>query len=63
MFTKDTTLIIPTRNRINLLKNNKAVDLCKDFLPDSISKRIDLINATNKQNYIPKIIVLKLLIE
>jgi 5-methylcytosine-specific restriction endonuclease McrA len=29
-----------------LLKNNKAVDLCKDFLPDSISKRIDLINAT-----------------
>lgn len=38
-----------------LLKNNKAVDLCKDFLPDSISKRIDLINATNKQNYIPKI--------
>ena len=38
-----------------LLKNNKAVDLCKDFLPDSISKRIDLINATNKQNYIPNI--------
>jgi 5-methylcytosine-specific restriction endonuclease McrA len=29
-----------------LLKNNKAVDLCKDFLPDSISKRIDIINAT-----------------
>ena len=29
-----------------LLKNNKAIDLCKDFLPDSISKRIDLINAT-----------------
>ena len=29
-----------------LLKNNKAVDLCKDFLPDSISKRIDLINIT-----------------
>lgn len=29
-----------------LLKNNKAVDLCKDFLPDSISRRIDLINAT-----------------
>ena len=29
-----------------LLKNNKAVDLSKDFLPDSISKRIDLINAT-----------------
>ena len=29
-----------------LLKNNKAVDLCKDFLPDSISKRIDVINAT-----------------
>lgn len=29
-----------------LLKNNKAVELCKDFLPDSISKRIDLINAT-----------------
>ena len=28
-----------------LLKNNKVVDLCKDFLPDSISKRIDLINA------------------
>jgi 5-methylcytosine-specific restriction endonuclease McrA len=28
-----------------LLKNNKAVNLCKDFLPDSISKRIDLINA------------------
>jgi 5-methylcytosine-specific restriction endonuclease McrA len=28
-----------------LLKNNKAVDLCKDFLPDSISKRIDIINA------------------
>jgi 5-methylcytosine-specific restriction endonuclease McrA len=37
-----------------LLKNNKAVDLCKDFLPDSISKRIDIINATNKQNYITK---------
>jgi len=29
-----------------LLKNNKAVDICKDFLPDSISKRIDIINAT-----------------
>jgi len=29
-----------------LLKNNKAVDLCKDFLPDSISKRIDIINST-----------------
>jgi 5-methylcytosine-specific restriction endonuclease McrA len=29
-----------------LLKNNKAVELFKDFLPDSISKRIDLINAT-----------------
>jgi 5-methylcytosine-specific restriction endonuclease McrA len=29
-----------------LLKNNKAVDLCKDFLPDSISRRIDVINAT-----------------
>jgi 5-methylcytosine-specific restriction endonuclease McrA len=29
-----------------LLKNNKAVDLCKDFLPDSISKRIDVINST-----------------
>jgi 5-methylcytosine-specific restriction endonuclease McrA len=29
-----------------LLKNNKAVDLCKDFLPDSISRRIDLINST-----------------
>jgi hypothetical protein len=29
-----------------LLKNNKAVDLCKDFLPDSISKRIDIINTT-----------------
>jgi 5-methylcytosine-specific restriction endonuclease McrA len=28
------------------LKNNKAVDLCKDFLPDSISKRIDIINST-----------------
>jgi len=28
-----------------LLKNNKAVDLCKDFLPDSISKQIDIINA------------------
>lgn len=38
-----------------LLKNNKAVDLCKDFLPDSISKRIDLINSTKDQNYIPKI--------
>ena len=33
-----------------LLKNNKAVDLCKDFLPDSISKRIDLINASNASN-------------
>jgi len=33
-----------------LLKNNKAVDLCKDFLPDSISKRIDVINATNSVN-------------
>lgn len=29
-----------------LLKNNKAVELCKDFLPDSISKRIDVINST-----------------
>jgi len=29
-----------------LLKNNKAVDICKDFLPDSISKRIDIINST-----------------
>lgn len=28
-----------------LLKNNKAIELFKDFLPDSISKRIDLINA------------------
>jgi hypothetical protein len=40
-----------------LLKNNKAVDLCKDFLPDSISKRIDVINATKttipvNRNYI-----------
>jgi 5-methylcytosine-specific restriction endonuclease McrA len=33
-----------------LLKNNKAVDLCKDFLPDSISKRIDVINAANSIN-------------
>jgi len=38
-----------------LLKNNKAVDLCKDFLPDSISKRIDIINAT-KATYSPQII-------
>jgi hypothetical protein len=29
-----------------LLKNNKAVDLFKDFLPDSISKQIDVINET-----------------
>ena len=36
-----------------LLKNNKAVDLCKDFLPDSISKRIDLINAIKAPVYIP----------
>ena len=38
-----------------LLKNNKAVDLCKDFLPESISKRIDIINAT-KATYTPQII-------
>lgn len=39
-----------------LLKNNKAVDLFKDFLPDSISKRIDLINATKDiQVYTPSI--------
>ena len=36
-----------------LLKNNKAVDLCKDFLPDSISKRIDVINATNATVAVP----------
>ena len=35
-----------------LLKNNKVVDLCKDFLPDSISKRIDVINATKATTYI-----------
>jgi 5-methylcytosine-specific restriction endonuclease McrA len=35
-----------------LLKNNKVVDLCKDFLPDSISKRIDVINATKATTHI-----------
>ena len=38
-----------------LLKNNKAVDLCKDFLPDSISKRIDIINATKASIHSPQI--------
>jgi 5-methylcytosine-specific restriction endonuclease McrA len=39
-----------------LLKNNKAVELFKDFLPDSISKRIDLINATKDiQVYAPSV--------
>jgi 5-methylcytosine-specific restriction endonuclease McrA len=38
-----------------LLKNNKAIDLCKDFLPNSISNRIDIINAT-KATYTPQII-------
>jgi 5-methylcytosine-specific restriction endonuclease McrA len=36
-----------------LLKNNKAVEICKDFLPDSISKRIDLINVTKTVNPLP----------
>jgi len=36
-----------------LLKNNKAVELCKDFLPDSISRRIDIINATKAAVAIP----------
>jgi hypothetical protein len=38
-----------------LLKNNKAVELFKDFLPDSMSKRIDLINAAKTGPiYIPE---------
>jgi len=38
-----------------LLKNNKAVELFKDFLPDSMSKRIDLINAAKTAPiYIPE---------
>jgi 5-methylcytosine-specific restriction protein A len=38
-----------------LLKNNKAVDICKDFLPDSISKHIDLINAKKNLDIQPPI--------